>query len=56
MMTLWRLTVRPKAPTSPGGTFVLETRAPSQQMALDRIATYRPDVEILTVERRPTAA
>lgn len=55
---LWRAVVK----TPSGMPVTVEVRAPSQQIALDKIAYWKPDAEVATdpygnplIERRPTA-
>lgn len=48
--TLWRLIV-----IAPSGLpEVIELRAPSEQIARDRLAQWRPDWTLQEISRRPT--
>ena len=47
--TLWRLYVQRKGLTPPFNAHIpLEYRALSEQMAIDMLAHYRPDLELVT--------
>jgi hypothetical protein len=52
MTTRWRCTVRLKDRTPPFNAHPpYELRALSEESALDLIAHWRPDLEVLTIER-----
>lgn len=53
--SLWRVTARLRDRTPPfDGLPVFEVRAMTEALALAQIATARPELEVLAIERRPT--
>jgi hypothetical protein len=54
--TLWRISARHRDRSCPFDAMPpFELRAASEQLALERLAALRPDLEILAIERRPTS-
>ena len=51
---LWRITTQNPAHSLPCGLVTYELRAPSEAVALDRVAQYRPDLTVLSIARKET--
>lgn len=54
MTTLWVLTCQRHGTSLPHGLVHYKLRGLSEQAALDQLAAWRPDLEVLSIEREPT--